>query len=608
VAWRMAQVAPEGDDKHDQQGQQESSSTNSWSSSKSKSRSKSILAEMTVKGVMGDGRHAAEEDNPMRKTGSMVSADDELRANIKDTAGFLRVRQLLIDLGVTEEVRLRFAEQDLTIESLLAFENDEFRSLGVNAGLRFRIKQAAQDVHDKYLTDYLAPPTPVASTEAKDLTPPATGPKHPQERGGGKCYVDVGFEVLSVSEINTATSSVSLQLQMVFYWTDSRFINWPNNKPLPSNTWGPAVRVKGEVSECAPSDVTFAIFNVETGRMKRCVMYTLEIDWTNDENLPNFPFDAHDFTVWMRSASDFASFSNEHRGNSATEHQYMFRAAIRKKGVCGSDFLKVIWDRRHHGWKCHGISTELDYEGIVASGYEPTNLKLHFHISRRENYYYFQMLVPLYLTTILSWAAYLEPVSTGLESRINIALTCLLAQFALLYIVQEHLPNLPFLTALDYAVFTSVFATGTSGISSMLVFWIDDEYSSDVAESMNKRLGQVTICLYVLANAYFMIPKMIRKRQSVRTLLERGVNMVRCKNCTNDFKDLKAWSKHQREDSKCAESDFEKLETILFVDGNSEKFDVDAIIKPKRDSKGVNMMYLADDYAKSLFPEYDTRT
>ena len=70
--------------------------------------------------------------------------------------------------------------------------------------------------------------------------------------------------------------------------------------------------------------------------------------------------------------------------------------------------LQVIWDRRHHGWKCHGIGTELDYEGIVSAGYEPTNLKLHFHISRRENFFWFSMLIPLYLTTLLSWCTHRE--------------------------------------------------------------------------------------------------------------------------------------------------------------------------------------------------------
>ena len=75
--------------------------------------------------------------------------------------------------------------------------------------------------------------------------------------------------------------------------------------------------------------------------MKRCVSYQLNVAWVLDENLPNFPFDAHDFTVWFRSASDFISFDGSNTGNSAIEHQYLFREAKVVSEVCGSNFLKV---------------------------------------------------------------------------------------------------------------------------------------------------------------------------------------------------------------------------------------------------------------------------
>jgi len=520
-----------------------------------------------------------------------------------------QVETLLAELGVDKETRAKFEEQDLTPESLIEFSNEEFRELGINAGLRYRIRQSAAEVAED--EDYGTTPKPDPLTEKpENMTPPATGSKNPDPRGGKKCYVDVGFEVLAVGDIDTCNSQVSLQLQIVYYWTDSRFIGWPEGKALPPDTWGPAVRVKNEKSTSETSDVTFAVFNAKTGRMKRCVLYQLNVAWVLDENLPNFPFDAHDFTVWFRSASDFISFDGSNSGNSATEHQYLFRAAKPVKEVCGSSFLKVIWDRRHHGWKCHGIGTELEYEGIVPSGYEPTNLKLHFHISRRSNFFWFQMLIPLYLTTLLSWSAYLEDIDTGLEARVNGSLTCLLAQFALLYVVQEHLPNLPFLTALDYAVFTSIFCTGLAGVSSMVVHWIDKYYSAEWAEKVNDNIARLSIFIYVVVNLYHVVPKVLRKGATIDSLLESGVNSatrnnaLQCKKCKKHF-DTDKWAEHQEKKADCSAEGFIVEETLIFCNKESHKFDVDESSSAAANAKAKNYLYLADNHAKDLYPKYE---
>lgn len=492
------------------------------------------------------------------------------RLHLKDAARLSQLDTLLTELGVDSATRAKFADEGLTPESIIHFSNEEFRQLGIKAGLRYTILKRAKEVMKE--EDYLRVPPTHDDELPENLTPAVSGPKHPELRGGGKSYVDVGFEVLNVNDINTCESKVSVQLQIVYYWTDSRFIGWPTDRALPPDTWGPAVRVKGERSPTEGSDVTFAVYNSHTGRMKRTVLYRLEVDWFLDKNLPDFPFDAHDFTVWFRSASDFSSFDGASAGNSALEHQYLFRAAKQNTGFCGSDFLKVIWDRRHHGWKCHGISTELDYEGIVSSGYEPTNLKLHFHISRKTHFFWFQMIIPLIVTTLLSWGAYLEDIKTGLEARTNGCLTCLLAQFALLYVVQEHLPNLPFLTALDIAVFASVFCTGLAGVTSMFVHWLDRYYDEeDAAERINDNVGRASIVIYFLVLVYNIAPKVWRQNTTVAELLQAGVT--------------------------------DKTKT--FCDKNSHEFDVDDGYAATSGTDPKSHLYLASNVAKSLFPGYE---
>jgi hypothetical protein len=104
-----------------------------------------------------------------------------------------QVETLLAELGVDKETRAKFAQENLTPESLIEFSNEEFRELGINAGLRYRIRQrSAEVIKDE---DYSSAPCPDYLTELpENLTTAATGPKHPEPRGGRKCYVDVGFE------------------------------------------------------------------------------------------------------------------------------------------------------------------------------------------------------------------------------------------------------------------------------------------------------------------------------------------------------------------------------------------------------------------------------
>ena len=58
-----------------------------------------------------------------------------------------------------------------------------------------------------------------------------------------------------------------------------------------------AVQLKDD-REVKISDVTFCVFNRDTGRMKRCVKYNIDMNWKLDPvRLMDFPFDVQDLTV-----------------------------------------------------------------------------------------------------------------------------------------------------------------------------------------------------------------------------------------------------------------------------------------------------------------------
>lgn len=87
-----------------------------------------------------------------------------------------------------------------------------------------------------------------------------------------------------------------------------------------------------------------------------------------------FPFDCQNVVVWLRTASDFASREWEHQGNSSGSHRYRIQPC--------SEAVKVHWHGENDEWNVHAISSEFWEEGVVEGGYEPSNIRIHFHLSR----------------------------------------------------------------------------------------------------------------------------------------------------------------------------------------------------------------------------------
>ena len=138
-------------------------------------------------------KDAAKKPVAKKKPAAKKTAAKKTAAKKKPAAKKSTAKKMLVELGVDKETRAKFAQENLTPESLIEFSNEEFRELGINAGLRYRIRQrSAEVIKDE---DYSSAPCPDYLTELpENLTTAATGPKHPEPRGGRKCYVDVGFE------------------------------------------------------------------------------------------------------------------------------------------------------------------------------------------------------------------------------------------------------------------------------------------------------------------------------------------------------------------------------------------------------------------------------
>ena len=49
----------------------------------------------------------------------------------------------------------------------------------------------------------------------------------------------------------------------------------------------------------------------------------------------------------------------------------------------------------------------------------------------------------------------------------------------------------------------------------MVVHWIDKNYSADLALKLNDNLGIATFFIYIVVNLYHVVPKVLRKGNTV---------------------------------------------------------------------------------------------
>ena len=94
----------------------------------------------------------------------------------------------------------------------------------------------------------------------------------PTTKEGGRITTDMRVNIYKMGNVDSVAGTLDAKIGIFHYWNDSRLIGW--NGPLPSNLWGPRMRLNNAAPGLDECNVEFAIVDSTTGRLKRCRMYT----------------------------------------------------------------------------------------------------------------------------------------------------------------------------------------------------------------------------------------------------------------------------------------------------------------------------------------------
>ena len=256
--------------------------------------------------------------------------------------------------------------------------------------------------------------------------------RRPEEwKGPTKAYFMVF--VLDIDAIDDANQNFTANVYIKLRWKDERLAH-PDGSVREihlEEVWNPQLAVAnrvGLVSRSLPEVVQVDPDGTVTYRQRYSGLFSQPLQ------LANFPMDEHAFTIQFASAAystnelEFIPDSPKYEGMSTG----------------GSIAEKISLP----DWKL------LRYE-VLASPYQPireihaAGFAFRFEAKRYVAYYFLQVLLPLSVVVVMSWAGFwLQREQVGV--RIGVATSSILTLIAQRFVLASLLPRLPYMTRMDY--------------------------------------------------------------------------------------------------------------------------------------------------------------
>jgi len=287
--------------------------------------------------------------------------------------------------------------------------------------------------------------------------------------------VEMMLNVMDVSEVNEAAFTATVDIEMVYFWTDTRLIGKKQEKINWEETWKPCPTVANSFDRAqdAHEDPDVVLQDSSTGFCKATRIFRGHV--RNRLDLMDFPFDWNTVEVHV----DF-----QQQGLPIEQVQ------LRLPTMCGPVA------QAHVGLSMTGIlnlrqeNSALAAWMVLSYGLEERIIKLNQSFTRIS----FTLSVQRYPTFFIGKIASLLVMSTSLSflallvssvaDRLSILTTVFLADGALLFVANDAMPKLGYLTAADQFIisnFAIVFLLSiTCALSPVLVCGDDEDGCEDL--------------------------------------------------------------------------------------------------------------------------------
>ncbi len=280
--------------------------------------------------------------------------------------------------------------------------------------------------------------TPSFSAELTSLPP------HPP---GQPIDVNVSFYVSNLGSLDQSSETFTVSGYLLATWQDPRLIFTPE----PNET----SRTLESGKYWTPSLELINITSLSDTRENASVAPDGTVSWysrigctlSSDFNLKRFPFDSQNLKVIVESLAH-------------SEEEVRLILDAKKSGVNADSYVSLSeWPTIHLesiSGRSHFAPEDTHYSRITWS----------LITMRNSGFYVWKVLLPLLLISMLSWAVFwIDPKE--FSTQVTIAVTNLLTIVAFLFLTNDSLPRVGYLTWLD--IYTLICMSGVLAVTVLLV-------------------------------------------------------------------------------------------------------------------------------------------
>lgn len=251
------------------------------------------------------------------------------------------------------------------------------------------------------------------------------------EQGPTRVYFRV--LVLDIEQIDAANQNFSVNVFLNLTWKDQRLasLRSPERQIPLDEVWNPQVLIanrQGVLSHSLPEVVQVQPDGTVVYRQR----YTGKL--SQPLNLSDFPLDKHVFIIQFASAA-----------YQAHELDFVPARAQHDSTLVGGAIARQL---SLTDWRL------FDHK-VLATAYQPIDeiqvagFAFQFEAERYFTYYLWQVVLPLTVVVVMSWAGYwVQRNQVGV--RIGVATSSILTLIAHRFVLASLLPRLPYMTRLDY--------------------------------------------------------------------------------------------------------------------------------------------------------------
>ena len=251
--------------------------------------------------------------------------------------------------------------------------------------------------------------------------------------------------------------------------------------------WFPRLKLRNTLGTL-DSDHWWMAFYPSDGGPVACYRWEVVGKFQEQMELHSFPFDIQDLNVELQSGFDL-----HHKKTPVTLVKQLNELY---PSVCNSRFFVQSSEYRLYDGVRFEHFTTLPVESSTRKFY--SCLRMTARVDRLSGYWVLNVMLPLFIVTTSLFASFQVPFD-NIEGRVNMNLTLLLALVAFKYVISDQLPNVSYLTFIDWyllgcflvaflVLFYQVLAAANIIAEPQLAFVINDE-----EETTDEKDGWVVI-------------------------------------------------------------------------------------------------------------------